>query len=236
MSLIKKNESVHGLYLLKGYILDLLFGSSPTSIIQKPKEGAQKPARCVWEWGTSQRNTSKNDDEPMNVVFFHSKIVRHVTWITAPARLWRSSCGPPSSRRFPSRSWALDVSSWISNCLLMFIGDQTLPNNFNRSVKNSYCWWKLNMICHQEVAKKRLKFLNCNSAHRGQGTKWSTGWWTSCVRSLRSHLPNPSLRGGGEVWLSKMPIFPWKNGECTMKNTSTGEIHETWGVFPSENC
>jgi hypothetical protein len=74
MSLILKNESVHGLYVLKGYILDLLFGSSPTSIIQKPKEGAQKPARCVWEWGTSQRNTSKNDDEPMNVVFFHSKL------------------------------------------------------------------------------------------------------------------------------------------------------------------
>ena len=122
--------------------------------------------------GTSQRNTSKNDDEPMNVVFFHSKlsdmsreshhrsqVVAILLWPSIFKTLPKPSLGPRKVEIPSKQNWNCDVYSWISNCLLMFIGYQTVPNNFNRSVfripivDGTY----KNMICQYLPSKSRKK-------------------------------------------------------------------------------
>lgn len=146
-----------------------------------------------------------------------SQVVVILLWPSIFKTLPKPFLGPRKVEIPSKQNWYCDVYSWISNCLLMFIGDQTVPNNFNRSVKNSYCWWKLNMICHQEVAKKTqvFKLQLCAPRPRNEMEHW-------LMDKLRAQPAQPLTESITERRWRGLPL---KDADLPLKK---------WGMYHEE--
>lgn len=90
--------------------------------------------------------------------FFTQKL-----WDMSRESQHRPGCGDPpvalhlqdASQAVPGPSMFLHGYQTVYWCLLEI---KLFPIISIDLLKNSYCWWKLNMICHQEVAKKDSSF------------------------------------------------------------------------------